>query len=303
MKMNQQNLPRVNPYKPQPSDSLRNSIRAPEGYKVVVADLSGIELRVNHFLWKVPSSMSLFQADPEKADLYKDFASRLYEIGLDDVTKEQRQVGKVAHLGLGFGSGHITFQKVAKLMGGVDITEGESKDIVDKWRKSYGQIQRGWRTCHDALVYMKEGSKQRIAIDKWGLCHAVSGGIETPMGMIRYPHLRQEQDEESRQMEWWYGEGRKKARIYAGKITENIVQHLAREVICDHALAVAKTPLGKMYPLAHTVHDELIYVVRDEHAQEMLDTVQNIMRNGVTWWPELVTWSEGDIAQTYGEAK
>jgi len=86
---------------------------APKGYKVVVADLSGIELRVNHFLWKVPSSMEMFAADPENADLYKDFASKLYDVPTGEVTKEQRQVGKVAHLGLGFGAGYKTFQKVA----------------------------------------------------------------------------------------------------------------------------------------------------------------------------------------------
>ena len=57
---NPQNLPRINPYFPKPSDALRKSLIAPKGYKVVVADLSGIELRVNHFLWKVPSSMELF---------------------------------------------------------------------------------------------------------------------------------------------------------------------------------------------------------------------------------------------------
>ena len=123
------------------------------------------------------------------------------------------------------------------------------------------------------------------------------------MGMIRYPHLRKEYNEEDGREEWVYGEGRRKARIYAGKVTENIVQHLAREVICDNLLAVSKTPLGKKYPLVHTVHDELIYIVKDEDAQEMLDTVQEIMRSGVSWWKELITWSEGDIAQTYGAAK
>ena len=123
------------------------------------------------------------------------------------------------------------------------------------------------------------------------------------MGMIRYPHLRKEYNEEDGREEWVYGEGRRKARIYAGKVTENIVQHLAREVICDNLLAVSKTPLGKKYPLVHTVHDELIYIVKDEDAQEMLDTVQEIMRSGVSWWKDLITWSEGDIAQTYGAAK
>jgi DNA polymerase I-like protein with 3'-5' exonuclease and polymerase domains len=97
---NPQNLPRVSG---KPSDALRNCLTAGNGKKVVVADLSGIELRVNHFLWKVPSSMALYQADPEKADLYKDFAAALYGIDKSEVSKSQRQVGKVAHLGLGFG--------------------------------------------------------------------------------------------------------------------------------------------------------------------------------------------------------
>jgi len=51
------------------------------------------------------------------------------------------------------------------------------------------------------------------------------------------------------------------------------------------------------------VHDELVYVVPESLAQETLDMVQNIMRTPPTWWPELLTWSEGDIADTYGDAK
>ena len=295
---NPQNLPRVNPYNPRPSDALRRSLVAPGGYKVVVADLSGIELRVNHFLWKVPSSMKLFWDDPEKADLYKDFASKLYEIPLDEVSKEQRQVGKVAHLGLGFGAGYVTFQKVAKLMGGVDITEDESRDIVERWRYEYSEICAGWRTCHKALQPIMHGL-EGSAVDPWGMITPVPEGLKTPKGMIRYPDLRLEYDEENRK-EFWYGHGRNKARIYAGKIDENIVQHLARCVIADNALAVrAKTG----YNPALMVHDELVYVVPEEEAEILLDIVQKIMRTPPVWWPELVTWSEGDIADTYGDAK
>jgi hypothetical protein len=87
------------------------------------------------------------------------------------------------------------------------------------------------------------------------------------------------------------------------KIVENLVQCLARSVIADAALKVSRTKLGQMYPLALSVHDELVYVVREDHAQEMLDTVQTIMRTPPDWWPELITWSEGDIADSYGEAK
>jgi DNA polymerase len=296
---NPQNLPRINPYNPKPSDALRSSLRAPSGYKVVVADLSGIELRVNHFLWQVPSSVEMFQNDPEKADLYKDFASKLYEIPIDDVSKQQRQVGKVAHLGLGFGAGHVTFQKVAKLMGGVDLTEDESRDIVDRWRYEYNEICAGWRTCHKSLPTIMRGAEGN-AVDPWGMVIPTPDGLKTPKGIIRYPDLRIEYDDEHNQQEWWYGHGRNKARIYAGKIDENIVQHLARCVIADNAITVQQV-LG-LNP-ALMVHDELVYVVPAPRAQGVLDDVQSIMRTPPDWWPELITWSEGDIADSYGSAK
>jgi hypothetical protein len=295
---NPQNLPRINPADPKPSDALRMSLRAPKGHKVVVADLSGIELRVNHFLWKVPSSMALYQADPEKADLYKDFASRLYDIPVEEVTKQQRQVGKVAHLGLGFGAGPATFQKVAKLMGGVDIDLDEARDVVEKWRTAYSEIVQGWRTCHNALPAIMRGAKG-AAIDPWGMVTPCPEGLKTPKGMIRYPDLRTERNDDGKQ-EFVYGHGRHKARIYAGKIDENIVQHLARCVIADNALEVQKLT---GYTPALMVHDELVYVADDAEAVELLDTVQQVMRTPPEWWPELVTWSEGDIAETYGGAK
>jgi len=295
---NPQNLPRINPYAPKPSDALRKSLRAPEGHKVVVADLSGIELRVNHFLWKVPSSMAMYRADPENADLYKDFASKLYDVRFDEVSKEQRQVGKVAHLGLGFGAGHVTFQKVAKLMGGVDITLDEAKDVVDKWRDEYPEIARGWRTCHAALTPIMYGATSS-AVDPWGMVTSCPEGLKTPKGMIRYPDLRTERNDDGK-VEFVYGHGRNKARIYAGKIDENIVQHLARCVIADNAIQIQQLT---GYNPALTVHDELVYVAPEEEAVQLLDTVQQVMRTPPHWWPELVTWSQGDIADTYGGAK
>lgn len=296
---NPQNLPRINPYEPKPSDALRKSLIAPPGHKVVVADLSGIELRVNHFLWKVPSSMELFKKDPVNADLYKDFASKLYGVPVSEVTKQQRQVGKVAHLGLGFGAGYKTFQKVAKLMGGVDITEDESMDIVNKWRDAYYEIVQGWRTCHAALPYILRGQVGN-ALDPWGMVVPMPEGLQTPRGMIRYPKLRTERDEETGKFEFKYGEGRSVARIYAGKIDENIVQHLARCVIADNALTIQR--LTGLVP-ALMVHDELVYVVEESEAESVLGTVQHVMSTSPTWWPALITSSEGDIADTYGDAK
>jgi DNA polymerase len=291
----------VNPKSPKPSDALRNSLRAPAGYKVVVADLSGIELRVNHFLWQVPSSMALFQQDPAKADLYKDFASRHYGVPVDQVTKDQRQLGKLCHLGLGFSAGPKTFQRVAKLMGGIELDEADAEAVVYGWRQEYPEIVQGWATCQEALPYIKSGGGQFI--DPWQrLLKLTKDGIQTPRGLIRYEKLRRQQNEETGKNEWVYGTV-KKSYIYGGKCVENVVQSLARNVIADCALAVARTQIGRHYPLANMVHDELIYVVKEEDAEEMLAVVQTIMRTPPSWWSELVTWSEGDIADTYGAAK
>lgn len=294
---NMQNLPRIGG-KPKPSDALRNALKAPKGHMVVVADLSGIELRVNHFLWKVPSSMSLFQADPEKADLYKEFAASLYDVEKADVTKDQRQVGKVAHLGLGFGAGGATFQKVAKLMAGIELDTGESTEIVNKWREEYWQIVEGWQAFQKSLPQILQGTEQ--AIDPWGMCVTEKNAVCLPSGRkIYYPHLVKERDDNGR-YEWWYGAGRTRARIYAGKGVENLVQALARDVIAEHAVKFFKST--GLRP-ALMVHDELVYVVPEADAQQCLDELQQIMRSGVSWWPELVTWSEGDIAKSYGSAK
>jgi len=201
------------------------------------------------------------------------------------------------HLGLGFGAGAATFQKVAKLMGGVTLSLDESLDVVNKWRRLYQEIANGWRNCHEALADIYIGNER--AIDPWGLCWTCREGIRTPKGLIRYPNLRQELKDDGKK-EWVYGEGRHKARIYAGKVTENIVQHLARCVIADNALAVQKA-FGLSPALM--VHDELVYVVGEEHSEDALAAVQKTMRTPPIWWPDLITWSEGDIADTYGSAK
>lgn len=294
---NMQNLPRINPKAPKASDALRNSLKAPPGYRVVVADLSGIELRVNHFLWKVEESMELYRSDPE-ADLYRAFAAARYGITPEEVTKDQRQLAKVAQLGLGFGAGAATFRKVAKLMGGLELSEEEAKEVVDSWRATYHRIVTGWRTCHDALPHIKQGTP--AAIDPWGMCEVEQEAVRLPSGRrIHYPGLRQERDEKGK-TEWWYGQGRHRARIYAGKIDENLVQALARDVMAGSVVSFYKQT--KLEP-ALLVHDEVVLVVPEAEADDVLVELQKHMRTPPPWWPELITWSEGDIAPTYGQAK
>ena len=295
------NLPRINAKKPKLTDALRKSMVAPPGHVVVVADLSGIELRMNMFLWCVPYAMELFRASPDKADLYSYFAANdLYYIAQDQVTEEQRQVGKVAHLGLGYGSGASTFIRVAKTMGGIDMDEQTSINTVVAYRGAHPEIAAkdsgGWAKCHEALRYIVAGREYQI--DPRGLCVTCAEGIRTPKGMIRYPNLRQEVLKSKR--EWVYGDGRHKARIYGPKVDENIVQHLSRFVINDAALKVKKET---GYLPALEVYDELVYVVPEAIGESHLATVQEIMRQSPDWFPDIVLWSKGDIAQSYGEAK
>jgi DNA polymerase I-like protein with 3'-5' exonuclease and polymerase domains len=292
---NMQNLPRIGK-NPKPSDALRMSLLAPKGYKVIVADLSGIELRVNHYLWKVPSSMEMYANDAE-ADLYRAFAAARYDIAPDAVTKDQRQLAKVAQLGLGFGAGAPTFKRVAKLMGGLELTDAESLSIVTDWREQYSDIVDGWKSFQKSLTDLMQGNE--TAIDPWGMCVTEHKAVRLPSGRrIYYPELRKEVD--NGKHEWWYGAGRHKARIYAGKGVENLVQALARDVIAEHALKFRKdTGLSPSL----LVHDEIVIIAPEKEAESMLAHLQGIMRAGVSWWPELVTWSEGDMGDCYGECK
>jgi hypothetical protein len=168
---------------------------------------------------------------------------------------------------------------------------------VNKYRDAHGEIVNGWKQFQNNLTNIRQGIE--AAIDPWGMCQVEHEAVRLPSGRrIYYPSLVKQN--ENGKHEWWYGNGRSKARIYAGKGVENLVQALARDVIAEHAVRFYKDT-GLRPSLA--VHDELVFAVPEKEAQQHLDHLQGIMRQGVSWWPELVTWSEGDIADCYGEAK
>jgi len=299
---NPQNMPRINPKSPKVSDALRNCLKAPPGYKVVVADLSGIELRVNHFLWKVRESMALYQRDAE-ADLYKSFAAVRYGVPVDEVSKDQRQMGKVAHLGLGFGAGAGAFQRFAKAQYKLVISDDDSQGIVEAWRAQYAEIVNGWRTCNARIQDIHDGVG--VEIDPWGLCVTCPEGIRLPSGrIIRYPGLHKEADgtwpDGRSKTSWFYGTGRHRARITGPKMDENCVQALARDIIADMVVDIYKQ-FG--YRPALLVHDEYVMITPDANAESTLAELQSVMRTPPKWWPDLVVWSEGSYGDTYGASK
>jgi DNA polymerase len=297
-KANQQNLPRVPRDKQgniieKTSNALRMSLIAPPGHKIVVADLSGIELRVNHYLWQVPSSMELYAGNAE-ADLYKEFAAKFYGIPVDSVSKQQRQFAKMMQLALGFGMGWRKF-KVQANREGYPLTDYEAEAAVAKWRAVYDPIVLGWEQCANAISSISNGEKTYI--DRWGFCVTAKHQVLTPEGLLRYPGLHRERNEKGRD-EWIFGKGRNKSRIYGGLLCENLVQHLARQVLVTQMLEI-----HKRYPISHTVHDEVILVVKEEEAETALDFMLTTMKTSPDWWPEIVLFAEGDIGDRYGECK
>lgn len=317
---NPYNLPRIpvddgGNILPRPSNALRGSIRAPQGHVIVVADLSGIEMRFNHFLWNVPYSTQLWKERPN-ADTYRAYAARQRGIKPEEVTKDQRMASKIENLGLGYGMGAPTYRENARIQsrGKLLLTLEQSQVAVSAWRELHPEITAGWKKCHEALTWIAAGKE--FAIDPRGLFVTCAEGIRLPSGrLIRYPGLRQEQTLEyprrpdgtpdlgatpREKLEWFYGQGRHRARIYGGKIDENIVQAGARDVFYEALFDIYReTGIAHV----HEVYDEGIWVVPEAEAGPFSEIVHARLRTPPQWFTELVTWSEGDIGATYADAK
>lgn len=300
------NLPRIDRDKnhrvvPKLTNSLRLSLRAPKGKVVIVADLSGIEMRINHTLWRVGYSTALWKNDPT-ADIYKPTAASYYGISEDQVDKQQRQYGKTLQLACGFQCGPGSFKDFARKFG-ITLTDDEATAGVYAWRNMTPEIadrdNGGWARCQRALDYILAGKE--VNIDPWGLTHTCRQGVVLPDGnLIRYPDLRHVVDERNGRTAYKYGQGRHTNFIYGGKEDENIVQALGRVILMDNVREFwRRTGLWT----ALRVYDEAVYVVDEGVAQALLDELLQIMRTSPKWWPELVVWSEGDMAEAYGLAK
>ena len=109
-KINLQNLPR--------KSKLKSAIVAPPGYVIVGADLSAIELRMGLAFAGQLDKMRLLG---EGVDLYKDFASTVYGVSIDDIDEGQRFMGKTAQLSLIYGTGNVKLRNQVKLMSGKEI--------------------------------------------------------------------------------------------------------------------------------------------------------------------------------------
>ena len=288
-KINMQNLPSRGPN----GKKLKRSILTPEGYTLIDCDSSQIEARVLAWL---AGQDDLTQAFANNKDVYKVMASRIYGVPEDEVTKDQRFVGKTTILGAGYGMGAVRFQDQLKGFG-FDMELGEARRVIMIYREANWKINQLWRSCQDMIRYMVNGDT--IQIGKEGVLKVMGSerGILLPSGlMLRYDDLSGEQGE--RGVEYSYKTRRGRTRIYGGKVTENVCQAIARCIIGEQMLQISKR-----CRVVLTVHDSIVVCVKDKDVAESQAFVEKCMRWTPDWAEGLPINCESGLGKSYGDCE
>lgn len=239
---------------------LRSAVRASEGHVLVGADLSNIEGRLLAYIacerWKV-EAFERFDAG-SGPDLYKLAYAASFGIPVEDVSKEQRQIGKVQELALGYGGGQGAFESMAALFG-ISLPPMQVADTVQRWRSANASIARMWRRCEEAIA-APSGTPTTIGR---GVTAVVGDDrclqVQLPSGrIIRYHGLKRDLDTETMRREATYVEAvgwvPQTRKLYGGKLTAGIVQATARDVLT----AGLRRAEAAGFPVVLTVHDEIV---------------------------------------------
>jgi DNA polymerase I-like protein with 3'-5' exonuclease and polymerase domains len=285
-KVNLQNLPRSSP--------LKYAIKAPTGTVLIDSDSSQIEARTLAWL---AGQDDLVEAFENGQDVYKIMASAIYGKEQGQITKDERFVGKTTILGAGYGMGAAKFKAQLKTFG-VEVALEEAQRIIDTYRRTYPRIPELWKSAATALKAVLQNSATTLG--RGGLLEVEgSKGIRLPNGLyIKYPNIRPY--ERDGKVEIVYDTKRGKQvipnRIYGGKVVENVCQALARIVIGEQMLMVAKK-----YRVVMTVHDAIACVAPKKEAKTAKEYVEMCMRIRPSWGLELPLNCEAGYGESYGD--
>jgi DNA polymerase len=296
-KLNLQNLPR--------NGAIRKALTVPKDKMLIACDSSQIEARMVAY---ISGQKDLVQAFKEGRDVYSEFASEIYGRKITKEDKLERFVGKTCILGLGYGMGAVKFKDTLALgQGGmsVDIDINEAQRIVNLYRQKNHMIVIFWGVCDYALRGILHNRKGSIHDD---MLEYDSRGILLPNGLrIRYPKLRRtdngfEYISNSRTYKKLQLNGtledKEWTKIYGGKVTENIVQALARLVISEQMVK-----LGKTHKVLFQVHDELILLADAKNYTKTQKHVETIMSTPPSWAGNLPVACESGVGNNYGDCK
>lgn len=279
-KLNLQNLPSRG------TNTLKNAIIAPDGYVIIDSDSSQIEARMLAWL---AGQVDLVEAFKNGEDVYKIMASAIYNKPIEEITKQERFVGKTTILGAGYGMGAEKFKIQLKNFG-VDTPLEECQRIITVYRQTYPKIPELWRQAGRCLDAMIQGAVAPVGVQPQALSMDARGFRLPNDFHIKYFDLRSEVEG------YTYKSRNGRTKVYGGKVVENLCQALARCVIAEQMVKI-----NKKYKVVLTVHDAVACVATEDEAEEAKKYVEKCMR----WTPE---WAEGiplnceaGYAHSYGE--
>lgn len=318
------------------SSAIRSTIIAPPGKKLVISDLANIEGRVQAWLvgeaWKIQAFRNY--DDDTGADLYKLSYSKSFDVPVDSVTKDQRQIGKVQELALAYASGVGGFATFASAFG-IDIEELALKvlpvapsDILNDASKFYDWAVKEGRDTHkmsrDAFVaceVLKRGWRQAHPnmVNFWAEINAcavqatLKPEVTLACGPIRvrrdgnwlrvglpsnralcYPMPEVVDDAVTFMGVDQFTRKWSRQRTYGGKLFENLCQAIARDVFASAFPAVESAG----YEIVMHTHDEIVAEVPDT-SDYSHETLSKIMATQPAWALDMPLAAEGFEAYRY----
>jgi len=285
-KLNFQNLPARGAN----ANKLKRAILAPAGHVIIDCDSAQIEARV--LAWFAEQN-DLTEAFERKEDVYKIMAAEIYRKSMGEISTHERFIGKTTILGSGYGMGAEKFRGQLKTVG-VEITLEEAQRIIDTYRSTYPKITSLWAKGSASIEAMSKGRTAKWGRD--GVVTIVKDGIVMPNGLTqRYPNLKKVRDKDGKQ-QYIYDSRKGVTKLYGGKLTENICQGLARCIIGEQMLKIAKR-----YRVVLTVHDAVACIAPKEEAEEAVAYVMECMRYVPDWATGIPLNCEAGFGESYGD--
>ena len=286
------------------SQLIRTAFIPSEGNKFVVSDFSAIEARVIAWLAGEQWVNEVFATHGK---IYEATAAQMFGIPVDRIVKGNpeyslRQKGKVATLALGYQGGTSALIAMGALNMG--LTEDELPDIVSRWRQANPRIRDLWYAVENAaLAAMETARPQAIR----GLIFALEGDllygqsfltVRLPSGRKLYypkPFLKENQFGKQALHYYTVGQQTRKwevASTYGGKMTENIVQAIARDCL---AVTLERIYDRGLQTVFH-VHDEVII---DAPMETTVEEICDLMAEPIPWAPGLILKGAGFESSYY----
>ncbi len=274
---------------------LRPALIPAEGKKLVVADWSAIEGRVNPWLSGRGDNTKL-QQFRDGLDVYKVNAAETFRTTYDAVTKDQRQVGKVQELACGFGGGIGAFAAMGRAYG-LSLPEDEARRMVNAWRRANEWAVPFWEELESAYTRaVRNPGKQfqagRIVYlhDGTHLWYALPSGR-----VLCYPYAKFEDDAITYAKAAWKPAADAKewprARLWRGLACENVTQATAHDLL--------REALRRLDDVVLHVHDEI--VLETDRPEEALEELQKVMTTPPAWAAGLPLDAEASIMERYGK--